>query len=61
MTHKAFEIIWLIIIVVCAGIFIYVLAQRGFNESYIWLIWMVIAFLFYMRRRKIRLDLGKER
>ena len=61
MTHKIFEKIWLFVLAICAVIFLYSTIYKGFGESYIWLIWMVFALLFYFRRRKVRIDLTKDK
>ncbi len=61
MTHRIFEKIWLLILAICAVIFVYSVTQKGFGESYIWLVWMILSLLFYFRRRKTRIDLTKEK
>jgi hypothetical protein len=61
MRHRIFEKIWLFIFAICAVIFVYSVTQKGFGESYIWLVWMIFSLLFYFRRKKTRIDLMKEK
>lgn len=61
MTHKIFEKLWIFVLAICSIVFVYSLITKGFGEAYIWLIWMIFSLLFYFRRRKIRMDLSKDK